>query len=58
MGGRSIHSFPFFLMVPANSLSDKAEGEELKRPVIVHRAMLGSVERMIAVLTESFGGKW
>ena len=39
-------------------VSDKAEGEELKRPVIVHRAMLGSVERMIAVLTESFGGKW
>ena len=38
--------------------SDKGEGEERKRPVIVHRAMLGSVERMIAVLTESFGGKW
>lgn len=29
-----------------------------KRPIIVHRAMLGSVERMIAVLTEHFGGKW
>jgi hypothetical protein len=25
---------------------------------MVHRAMLGSVERMIAVLTEHFGGKW
>jgi len=31
---------------------------EKKRPVIVHRAILGSVERMIAVLTESYGGKW
>lgn len=29
-----------------------------ERPVIVHRAILGSVERMIAILTESFGGKW
>lgn len=25
---------------------------------MIHRAILGSVERMIAVLTESFGGKW
>lgn len=31
---------------------------EMERPVIVHRAVLGSVERMIAVLTESYGGKW
>ena len=29
-----------------------------KRPIIVHRAMLGSLERMIAILTEHFGGKW
>ena len=29
-----------------------------ERPVIIHRAILGSVERMIAILTESFGGKW
>eukprot|EP00512_Aurantiochytrium_limacinum_P002831 CAMPEP_0171496110 /NCGR_PEP_ID=MMETSP0958-20121227/6516_1 /TAXON_ID=87120 /ORGANISM="Aurantiochytrium limacinum, Strain ATCCMYA-1381" /LENGTH=823 /DNA_ID=CAMNT_0012030169 /DNA_START=31 /DNA_END=2502 /DNA_ORIENTATION=- len=28
------------------------------RPVMIHRAMLGSVERMIAVLTEHFKGKW
>ena len=34
------------------------EKGEKKRPVIVHRAILGSVERMIAVLTESFAGKW
>jgi hypothetical protein len=25
---------------------------------MVHRAMLGSVERMAAVLTEHWGGKW
>merc|ERR1739836_50146 len=34
------------------------EKGEKRRPVIIHRAVLGSVERMIAVLTENFGGKW
>ncbi|XP_051629961.1 threonine--tRNA ligase, mitochondrial [Manacus candei] len=28
------------------------------RPVLIHRAVLGSVERMVAVLAESCGGKW
>lgn len=28
------------------------------RPVIIHRALLGSVERMIAILTENYAGKW
>ena len=36
--------------------ADEAGTKE--RPVIIHRAILGSVERMIAILTESFGGKW
>ena len=31
---------------------------EFKRPVIIHRAILGSVERMIAILCEHTGGKW
>ncbi|XP_028280389.1 threonine--tRNA ligase, cytoplasmic isoform X2 [Parambassis ranga] len=30
----------------------------LHRPVMVHRAVLGSLERMIAILAENFGGKW
>lgn len=30
----------------------------MERPVIVHRAILGSVERMYAILTEHFAGKW
>merc|ERR1712066_519222 len=34
------------------------EKGEKQRPVMIHRAILGSVERMIAVLTENFGGKW
>ena len=29
-----------------------------ERPVMVHRAMLGSVERLFAVLCEHYGGKW
>lgn len=35
-----------------------SEAGEKIRPVIIHRAILGSVERMIAILTESYGGKW
>ena len=31
---------------------------EFERPVIVHRAILGSVERMFAILTEHYAGKW
>lgn len=34
------------------------EQGELQTPVIIHRAILGSIERLLAVLTESFGGKW
>jgi threonyl-tRNA synthetase len=39
------------------------DGKPLKkagiaRPVMIHRAILGSVERMTAILTEHFGGKW
>ncbi len=36
----------------------KEKGKEFTRPVMVHRAMLGSVERMFAVLCEHWGGKW
>jgi len=33
-------------------------GDGYERPVMVHRAVLGSVERMIAILTEHYAGKW
>ncbi|GAP93073.1 putative threonyl-tRNA synthetase [Rosellinia necatrix] len=29
-----------------------------ERPVMIHRAIVGSFERMIAILIEHFGGKW
>ena len=39
-----------------------ADGKPLRighaRPVMIHRAILGSVERMMAILTEHFAGKW
>lgn len=38
--------------------ASKEEGKQFERPVLVHRAMLGSVERMFAVLCEHYAGKW
>nr|XP_045378521.1 threonine--tRNA ligase 2, cytoplasmic isoform X1 [Camelus bactrianus] len=34
------------------------DGHDKKNPVIIHRAILGSLERMIAILSENYGGKW
>ncbi|XP_060114650.1 threonine--tRNA ligase, mitochondrial [Heteronotia binoei] len=34
------------------------DGGAPERPVMIHRAVLGSVERMLAVLAENYGGKW
>ncbi|KAI8867826.1 threonyl-tRNA synthetase [Ramicandelaber brevisporus] len=42
--------------------SEVADGTEasqsMKRPVMIHRAILGSLERMTGILTEHFAGKW
>lgn len=40
------------------NLSFVSESGDKKRPVIIHRAILGSVERQIAILTENYAGKW
>ena len=40
------------------NLAYSAEDGTKKRPVIIHRAILGSIERFIAILTENFAGKW
>jgi threonyl-tRNA synthetase len=40
------------------NLTYSAEDGNKKRPVMIHRAILGSLERFIAVITENFGGKW
>ncbi|KAN0063845.1 threonyl-tRNA synthetase [Thecaphora frezii] len=39
---------------PAAAGSD----EQTERPVMIHRAIVGSLERFIAILTEHFAGKW
>ncbi|PWN49265.1 threonyl-tRNA synthetase [Violaceomyces palustris] len=38
----------------ASSSSD----QQTERPVMIHRAIVGSLERFIAILTENFAGKW
>ena len=48
---------PIRFQLEYKTASDIPE-ESFARPVMVHRAMLGSVERMTAILTEHFGGKW
>jgi len=35
-----------------------SDEKEVMRPVIIHRAILGSVERMFAILIEHTAGKW
>uniref|UniRef100_A0A8C0S7J7 threonine--tRNA ligase n=1 Tax=Canis lupus familiaris TaxID=9615 RepID=A0A8C0S7J7_CANLF len=39
-------------------LQYKGQAGVLEHPVLIHRAVLGSVERMLGVLAESYGGKW
>nr|KAF6291827.1 threonyl-tRNA synthetase 2, mitochondrial [Myotis myotis] len=39
-------------------LQYKGRAGALERPVLIHRAVLGSVERMLGVLAESCGGRW
>jgi threonyl-tRNA synthetase len=34
------------------------EENSIKRPVIIHRALLGSIERFMAILIEHYAGKW
>ena len=47
----------FQLPIRFNLQFQAADGS-LKRPVMIHRAILGSLERMIALLTEQYAGKW
>ena len=43
---------------PSSSPQVSQINSELIRPVIIHRAILGSFERMFAILVESFGQSW
>ncbi|XP_051004644.1 threonine--tRNA ligase 2, cytoplasmic [Acomys russatus] len=48
----------FQLPIRFNLTYVRKDGDGKTRPVIIHRAILGSVERMIAILSENYGGKW
>ena len=48
-------------LTPATASAEKesgALGSGRARPVMIHRAIIGSFERFIAILTEHFAGKW
>lgn len=40
------------------NLTYRSSDEKLERPVIIHRAILGSLERQFAILAEHFAGDW
>ncbi|KAL1745956.1 hypothetical protein HDZ31DRAFT_35196 [Schizophyllum fasciatum] len=40
------------------NLKYRSKDEALNRPIIIHRAILGSIERFVAIATEHFAGKW
>ncbi|KAL7980344.1 hypothetical protein Chor_014673 [Crotalus horridus] len=48
----------FQLPVRFNLTYAGKDGNDKTRPVIIHRAILGSVERMMAILAENYSGKW
>ncbi|XP_057578524.1 threonine--tRNA ligase 2, cytoplasmic isoform X4 [Hippopotamus amphibius kiboko] len=48
----------FQLPIRFNLTYVSKDGDDKKNPVIIHRAILGSVERMVAILSENYGGKW
>lgn len=43
---------------PMDSKSGAAETEEFARPVIIHRAVMGSLERFMALILENWRGKY
>ncbi|XP_016391260.1 threonine--tRNA ligase, cytoplasmic isoform X2 [Sinocyclocheilus rhinocerous] len=47
----------FQLPIRFNLQYTGADGQ-MYRPIMIHRAVLGSLERMIAILAENFRGKW
>jgi threonyl-tRNA synthetase len=48
--------------IPEQPKEGETKSDELApgraRPVVIHRAIIGSFERFLGILTEHFGGKW
>lgn len=57
-GGSWLHSGQWLGSQSPMLSSSSQDGTMQERPVMIHRAVLGSVERMLAILAESYGGKW
>jgi len=38
--------------------TDESTSEKMSRPVMIHRAIYGSLERFMAIISEQYGGKW
>lgn len=45
-------------LVKYEDFEEKKTKPGFERPVIIHRAILGSIERIMAVLAEHYAGKW
>lgn len=48
----------FDLRFKTNCMGSGEDSGDFQRPVIVHRAILGSIERMVAILVENFARRW
>ncbi|XP_048449265.1 threonine--tRNA ligase 1, cytoplasmic-like isoform X2 [Rhincodon typus] len=48
----------FQLPIQFNLVYVSKDGTSGSHPVIIHRAVLGSLERMVAILAEDYAGKW
>jgi threonyl-tRNA synthetase len=40
------------------SAEDEEDEDKVERPVMIHRAILGTVEHMFTILLEHYKGKW
>lgn len=52
------HEHPADASMPKEMYVDRTLDANQARPVMIHRAIFGSLERCIAILCEHYGGKW
>lgn len=50
--------FDLTYKIPRQGLEPTIEPETVTRPVIIHRAILGSIERFIGMIAENCAGRW
>ena len=57
-GHKSKSNEPLPRVLEGSSAKPQIPGSGRARPVMIHRAIVGSFERFMAILIEHFGGKW